>query len=306
MKGCSARKDGVCAICYEKTLFQRTQPLFCSLGSAEVTLIVEGRGPCRLALLGCLYLWQNGQIRTMLGEPLPILIGQGSESGLVAFAPSRLSQLNGMQGYAMRSVPKKQRAGRYAMKFFARSLLFGFSVLGWGCSGDEILQPTAADQQAILEAAAAPHRLQPGEKIRITVYGEQGLSGDYAIDPSGAVSLPLAGTVEAAGLTQSELERRLTERLSSEYLRNPKVTVSIVEFRPFYILGEVEKPGAYPYTGGLNVLSAIAIAGGTTYRANRSKIYIQHVGENGLREYVASAAIPILPGDVIQIPRRYF
>ncbi len=206
----------------------------------------------------------------------------------------------------MRLVPNKQRAGRFAMKFSALSVLFGFSLLALGCGGDEILQPTTEDQQAILAAAAGPHRLQAGEKIRVTVYGEQGLSAEYEIDPSGSVSLPLAGTVQAAGLTQSELEHRLTERFSSEYLKNPKVTVSIAEFRPFYILGEVEKPGAYPYTGGLNVLSAIAIAGGTTYRANRSKIYIQHAGENGLREYVASAAIPIMPGDVIQIPRRYF
>lgn len=206
----------------------------------------------------------------------------------------------------MRIVPNKQWTARFAMKYSAFAVLFGFSLMALGCGGDEILQPTSEEQQAILAEAAAPHRLQTGEKIRVTVYGEQGLSGDYEIDPSGAVSLPLAGTVEAAGLTQSELEKRLTERFSSEYLRNPKVTVSITEFRPFYIVGEVEKPGAYPYTGGLNVLSAIAIAGGTTYRANRSKIYIQHAGENGLKEYVASAAIPIMPGDVIQIPRRYF
>ena len=206
----------------------------------------------------------------------------------------------------MRLVPDKQRTGRFAMKFSSVALLFGFSLLALGCSSDEIMQPTTEDEQAILAAAVAPHRLQTGEKIRVTVYGEQGLSGEYQIDPSGFVALPLAGTMQAAGLTQKELEQRLTEQLSSEYLKSPKVTVSIVEFRPFYILGEVEKPGAYPYTGGLNVLSAVAIAGGTTYRANRSKIYIQHVGENGLREYVASAAIPVMPGDVIQIPRRYF
>jgi len=206
----------------------------------------------------------------------------------------------------MRLVPDKQRAACFAMKFSALAALFGFSLLVLGCGSDEILQPTTEDQQAILAAAAVPHRLQPGEKIRVTVYGEQGLSGEYEIDPSGFVSLPLAGTIQATGLTQKELEQKLTEQFSSEYLRSPKVTVSITQFRPFYILGEVEHPGAYPYTGGLNVLSAIAMAGGTTYRANRSKIYIQHAGENGLREYVASAAIPVMPGDVIQIPRRYF
>ena len=206
----------------------------------------------------------------------------------------------------MRLVPNKQKAGRFVVKFSVLWVLFGFSVLASGCSGDAIQPISEADQQAILAAAAAPHRLQPGEKIRVTVYGEEGLSGEYQIDPSGFVSLPLAGTVQAAGLTQGELQQQLEQHFRSEYLKNPKVTVSIAEFRPFYILGEVEKPGAYPYTGGLNVLSAIAIAGGTTYRASHSKIYIQHPGENDLREYEWSAAIPIMPGDVIQIPRRYF
>jgi len=174
------------------------------------------------------------------------------------------------------------------------------------CGSDVILQPTAADQQAIAALANAPYRLQPGERIRITIFGEAGLSGDYQIDPSGFLSLPLVGTVKAAGITESDLQQQLVQRYNQEYLKNPKITVSVSEFRPFYIVGEVEKPGAYPYASGLNVLSAIAIAGGTTYRASRSHIYIQHPGESGLREYTASAAIPVMPGDIIQIPRRYF
>ncbi len=120
------------------------------------------------------------------------------------------------------------------------------------------------------------------------------------------MSLPLAGTVKAAGLTQPELERELAQKFRTQYLKNPKVTISILEFKPFYILGEIEKPGAYPYTSGLNVLSAIAIAGGTTYRASKSSILIQHPGEAGLREYPLNASIPILPGDIIRIPQRYF
>jgi len=174
------------------------------------------------------------------------------------------------------------------------------------CGGDAILQPTAADQQAIASVADKPYRLQPGEKVRITVYGETGLSGEYQIDPTGFISLPLAGVVKAAGLTENDLQQQLVTLYSKEYLKNPKITVSVSEFRPFYIIGEVEKPGSYAYTSGLNVLSAIAIAGGTTYRASRDRIFIQHPGESGLREYTSSAAIPIMPGDIIQIPRRYF
>ena len=116
----------------------------------------------------------------------------------------------------------------------------------------------------------------------------------------------MAGTIKAAGLTQAELKQELSQKLRSEYLKNPRVTVSIVEFRPFYILGEIEKPGSYPYSSGLNVLSAIAIAGGTTYRGSRSTVLIQHPGESGMREYPLTGSIPILPGDIIRIPQRYF
>lgn len=166
--------------------------------------------------------------------------------------------------------------------------------------------PVSESQRKALEAeAAAPPRLQAGEKIHVTVYGEPSLTGDYQIDPSGFVSLPLAGTVKAAGLTQQELEEALTTKFAGGYLKNPKITVGITEFRPFYIVGEVEKPGAYPYTGGLTVLSAIAIAGGTTYRANQSKVLIEHAGEDSMHEYSTGAPIPILPGDIIQVPRRY-
>src|SRR5262249_9008364 len=113
-------------------------------------------------------------------------------------------------------------------------------------------------------------RLQPGEKIRILVFGESSLTGDYEIDQSGFVSLPLAGTVKAAGSTQPELEKELAKKFRSQYLRDPKVTVTLVSQRPFYIVGEVEKPGEYQYKSGLNVLTALALAGGTTYRGSKS------------------------------------
>jgi protein involved in polysaccharide export with SLBB domain len=177
-----------------------------------------------------------------------------------------------------------------------------------GCDSNGDLGPVSpAEEKAFVAAAAESPRLQAGEKIRVTVFGESSLSGDYQIDPSGYVSLPLAGTIKAAGFTQGELEDQLAKQLSNGgYLKNPKVTVSVVEFRPFYILGEVQKPGAYPYVGGLNALSAIAIAGGTTYRANRSEILIQHPGEDGLRRYEMDTSVPILPGDIIKVPARYF
>jgi polysaccharide export outer membrane protein len=173
-----------------------------------------------------------------------------------------------------------------------------------GCSPSLLAGPeeSAADSQQ----AAAPLRLQGGDRIRVTVFGEDKLTGEYDIDPSGFVSLPLAGTVQAAGLTKSDLEQTLTKKFKGSYLRDPKVTVDIANFRPFYVLGEVLKPGEYPYKSGLTVLSAIAVAGGQTYRASNSRILIKRAGETQLKEYSLSADVPIYPGDLIQLPQRYF
>jgi polysaccharide export outer membrane protein len=179
-------------------------------------------------------------------------------------------------------------------------------VLLCGCGGAGAPSATQADLDKVRAAAAAPPQLQAGEKIRITVFGENSLSGEYQIDPSGFISLPLAGNVKAAGRTQDDLARQLEASFRSGYLKDPKVTVSILEFRPFYILGEVEKPGAYPYSSGLNVMSAIATAGGTTYRASQSTVLVQHASDGEMRAYDASKPLPILPGDIIQVPRRYF
>ena len=185
-------------------------------------------------------------------------------------------------------------------------LLLGLVMAG--CESGANLGPVSpAEQQALIESAATTSpTLHPGEKIHVIVFGEDRLSGEYEIDPAGFVSLPLAGTIKAAGLSKQQLERDLSKKFSGEYLRNPRVTVDVTSFRPFYILGEVTKAGEYSFKSGLNVMSAIAIAGGTTYRANRSTVLIQHIGENGFREYPLSPTIPVSPGDLIRVPERYF
>jgi len=193
---------------------------------------------------------------------------------------------------------------RHAMiKVFACNAAVLLAFLVSGCGAGSL---TETEQQSLAAAATAAPQLQPGDKIRISVFGEDKLSGDFEIDQSGRISLPLAGTVEAQGLTQSELEQALAKKFRSEYLKNPKVTVTIATLRPFYIIGEIEKPGEYPYKSGLNVLTALAIAGGPTYRASRSTVQIQRRGETSMRDYPISASVPILPGDVIRVPERYF
>jgi polysaccharide export outer membrane protein len=148
--------------------------------------------------------------------------------------------------------------------------------------------------------------LQPGDRLKVTVYGEENLNGVYDIDPWGNVSLPLAGTIQAAGRTKRELEREITTKYRSEYLQNPKVTVDFVAFRPFYMMGEVEHPGEFPYRAGLNLVSAVSTAGGLTYRGSRSKALIRHAGEEVWREYEILPTVMVAPGDIIRIPERYF
>jgi protein involved in polysaccharide export with SLBB domain len=186
------------------------------------------------------------------------------------------------------------------------ALLFGLVALLSGCEGVTVAGVASSDQFATPTSGVEAPLLQSGDKIKITVFGEDKLSGDYQIDPGGFVSLPLAGTVKAAGLSKAELEQELAKKFRGDYLRNPKVTVDIASFRPFYIMGEVEKPGEYPYRGNLNVLSATVIAGGPTYRASKSKVYIQREGETAFKEYPLSPAVMIFPGDLVRIPERYF
>ncbi len=189
------------------------------------------------------------------------------------------------------------------------TLMLGALIALAGCDSTPVLGP-GTDVEPLAPGpggATGAIRLQAGDKVKVTVFGEDKLTGEYEIDPGGSLSLPLAGTVQASGLTKAELEQLLSKKFSvGNYLKNPKVTVDVSTFRPFYVLGEVEKPGEYQYKGGLNVMTAIAVAGGNTYRASRSHVLIQRVGEPGFREYPFSPTVPVYPGDLIRVPERYF
>jgi protein involved in polysaccharide export with SLBB domain len=149
--------------------------------------------------------------------------------------------------------------------------------------------------------------LQPGERLKITVYGEEALTGEYDINPGGYVSMPLIGAIRAAGRTQGEFGRDVANRYRrGGFLQDPNVTVAIVQFKPFYVLGEATTPGEYPYRSGLNVHAAVAMAGGFTYRASRSIVLIRHTGEEVWKEYPLTEPVPIAPGDLIRVPERYF
>ncbi len=157
----------------------------------------------------------------------------------------------------------------------------------------------------IREPSQSVVTLQAGNKIKVTVYGEPALTSIYDITPTGFISLPLAGTIRAEGLSPTQLERAISRKYSDK-LKEPQVTVEIVELRPVYIMGEVITPGQYPYRSGLNLLTAISTAGGLTYRASRTSVFVQHAGEEGWHEHPLLSSVQISPGDLIRIPERYF
>jgi polysaccharide export outer membrane protein len=156
------------------------------------------------------------------------------------------------------------------------------------------------------QATSAIYRLSSGDQIKVTVYGHEDLSGEFEVDSEGAIGLPLIDEVSAAGLTVEELEIAITNELKPDYLRNPNVTVEVLSYRPVFILGEVKAPGAYAFAKGMTVVNVVALAGGYTYRARTKAIVITRRDGEAKDEIEANADTVILPGDVIEVPERYF
>lgn len=152
-------------------------------------------------------------------------------------------------------------------------------------------------------AAEPAYRLGPDDALRITVFGEGDLSGEFTVDGAGRVALPLIGPVMVDSLTTAEAEALIRARFADGYLKDPRVSVEVTNYRPFYILGEVQEPGAYPYANGLTVRGAVALGGGFTYRADEDDIEIKRKGEAPVDVGVDG---PVLPGDVIDVGQRFF
>lgn len=148
--------------------------------------------------------------------------------------------------------------------------------------------------------------LGPNDKVRLKVYGEPDITGEYEVDGNGRVSIPLAGRVQAAGKTTKQLEGAIRAALSKGIVRDPRVNVDVATYRPYYILGEVKNSGEYPYKVGLTIMDAVAAAGGFTYRANEQKVYLRRAGVGREEEYTLNAPVLVYPGDNIRIPERYF
>jgi protein involved in polysaccharide export with SLBB domain len=160
--------------------------------------------------------------------------------------------------------------------------------------------------EAQLSPTSGGSGLKAGDRLRVTVYGEDRLTGEYEVSETGDVSLPLVGRLSATDQTQEQFQASLTAALRKAYLKDPHVTVATLSVRPFYILGEVEKPGEYPYRSGLDIWRAMAVAGGQTYRASGSTVAIQRAGESEFHDYQLASDVAVGPGDVVRVPERWF
>jgi polysaccharide export outer membrane protein len=152
----------------------------------------------------------------------------------------------------------------------------------------------------------AAYRLDAGDRLRVVIYGQEGLTNTYAIDAGGSITMPLIGAVRARGLTPAGLAAEITGKLRNGYIREPSVAVEIEAYRPFFILGEVAAPGQYPYVPNMSVESAVAIAGGFSPRARRDRVTLTHTDAGGSIRTIVPLGTPISPGDTVLVGERWF
>lgn len=155
-------------------------------------------------------------------------------------------------------------------------------------------------------AAAEGYKLGPRDQIKVSVFNQADLTGDYVLDGDGRFSMPLIGTMSAAGLTPQELAARIVDRLKPDFLVNPRVSVEVSNYRPYFLIGEVKSTGSFPYVEGITYLTAIAVAGGYSYRAKKDIVYVTRAGAEESEELKLDVNDKVQPGDIIRVAERFF
>jgi protein involved in polysaccharide export with SLBB domain len=182
---------------------------------------------------------------------------------------------------------------------------------------DDRAAPNRADAVQLAQAAQAAvppatgpadeYQLSTGDRVRVIVYGQPEMTAEYSVDGAGLIAFPLVGRVRANGLTTTQLEGALAEKLNAGVLKDASVSIEVTVFRPFYVVGEVRTPGSYPFVWGMSVINAVALAGGFTYRAKESSFYVLRGGRDGAKTKIsATQETPVYPGDVITVRERFF
>ena len=187
------------------------------------------------------------------------------------------------------------------------------AALGSGFAAPRPVAYRSAPNPAAAYAAApmpvaydVSYKLDAGDKLRVVVYGQEGLTNTYAIDAAGSITMPLIGSVPARGRTPAGLAAEISAKLRNGYIRDPSVAVEIDSYRPFFILGEVAAPGQYPYVPNMSVESAVAIAGGFSPRARRDSVTLTHSDGAGSSRVIVPLGTPLSPGDTVLVNERWF
>ena len=179
------------------------------------------------------------------------------------------------------------------------------SDIAWAATNDG-LRNDVPETVVVNGPRTTDYRLGTGDRVRVTVYDETDLSGEFEVDATGYVRLPLIGQVKAGGGTAYQLEGAVEASLADGYLKNPRVAVEVTTYRPFYIIGQVTRPGQYPYTNNMSALDAVGVAGGFTDHAVESTLYIRHQGDTKEVKVPADETVRIQPGDVVRVDQTTF
>jgi polysaccharide export outer membrane protein len=202
-------------------------------------------------------------------------------------------QINGQQSYAQQ---------RYAAQFAQPQPMAAPQYAQQG-------GPYAAAPYAYASApanASPAYTLDSGDKLRVVVFGQDGISNSYIVDAGGNISLPLVGIIPARGYSTQQLSAMIAERLKQGYVREPHVSVEVEAYRPFFILGEVTNPGQYPYVANMTAETAIAIAGGFAPRASKSKVELTRNAAGQQMHGDVPLGFALRPGDTVVVKERWF
>jgi polysaccharide export outer membrane protein len=179
------------------------------------------------------------------------------------------------------------------------AVLLAPMLLGWG--------PVSAQRPPLPSAPeTSSYRVGTGDRVKVAVFGERDLSGTFAVSAERTISLPLIGEVRVGGMSLRQVENAIVVLLKDGYLKEPQVSVEVVNYRPFYILGEVTRPGSYPYVGNMTVLNAVALGGGYTHRAKKGRVYMTRSDDPEQRERLVKTNEIVQPGDVLRVAERFF
>lgn len=193
--------------------------------------------------------------------------------------------------------PKSCRGKTRSPKISLSAAVLGFSVLLFSALLALGMPGALAQGDTILAAS---------DRVKVTVFGQLDLSGEFEVDAAGFISMPLVGKIAAANGGPQHLEAAIEEELLDGYLKNPRVSVEVLSLRSIFVLGEVGVPGSYPYTSGLTALKAVALAGGFTYRARKNGLRVTRASEPEKGEQKIAGGTAVSPGDIVVVPERFF